>query len=395
MSTPTELIRDTYGDDLPAIERRMGEIVEQVFLDSDGFTVSYINKRTLEPFQDDDPEVNQKPIHEQWYANGHFPYELKRTCLNYEDSDMAAGDYLMALMSRHRATGDADTAAKARALFRAMVRLYDTVAETNPYGAGFLPKPYGGIGRAHECFDTSWDQYFKFTVAMEKYAQWTTDAQEQAKVADIVLSFAQWWDVRDFAIGYSHGRLAQYMHGLGYFAYVMALGHQISGNDHFRQEALFFRDRMLEHGKLSPGPNSQNLVVEIADRLVDLMPEFRQAWLGVMKREWDNRGAHIDAAGIAHFYGYTWNFGARLASTYNTIVKHFPETAGDLDLERLLLNHNHVGRFIHQIAADDPDNTTFPDHEHAVVCQSYACWLRAYWESPIGGKICLSGGTRA
>ena len=34
--------------------------------------------------------MNQKPIHESWVANGSFPYDLKRTFHNYEDSDMAA-----------------------------------------------------------------------------------------------------------------------------------------------------------------------------------------------------------------------------------------------------------------------------------------------------------------
>jgi len=387
MNTPegNGIIRTDYGASVPEIEATLRRIIEEFFLDKDGFIYACINSRTLEPFRDSDPEVNQKPIHESWVANGSFPYDLKRTFHNYEDSDMAAGDYLMALMSRQAATKDAATANKARAFFRAMVKLYDTVAEKSPYGAGFLPKPYSGIDRAHESFETSADQYFKFTVSIEKYGAWTTDPEEKAKTREMLLAFARWMDDRDFVTSYmgdpSWGRLIHLMHYLGYFAYIMALGYRLAGNDHYRQEALFFRDRMMAQGSRSPSPNSLNLVVEILDRLVDLMPEHKEDWLELMARDWDNRHAYVNDDGVAHFSGYTWNCGARMASTYNTIVKHFPEKKGDLDLTTLLSKHNRLEHFILQIGADDPKDMTYPECRYSIVSQYYACWLRAHWES--------------
>jgi hypothetical protein len=382
-----EIINQTYGKTLDEIERTMGRIIPAYFLDPHGFIYAYINRRTLKPFQDDDSEVNVKPVHENWIANGSFPYELKRTYLTYEDSDMAAGDYLMALMSRHRKTRDAETEAKAHAFFRTMVKLWDTVAEKNPYGAGFLPKPYGGIGRAHESFETSADQYFKFTAALVRYSRWTSDAHEQAKVSDILLSFARWLDDRDFVTPYmgnpNYGRLVDLMHCLGYFAYIMALGCNISGHEHFRQEALFFLDRMLKQRRLSGSVNSMNLVVEELDGLIELMPEYRAELLGLMARDWEHRGSYVDADGTARFEGYIWNNGARLASTHNTITKHFPEQKAELDLKSLLLHHNTVDRFVHQVGSDRPDDMTYYEHRFCLEAQSYACWLRGYWESDL------------
>jgi len=287
-----ERIKEKYGDSLEEIEKNIYKIINDYFLDKDGYIYSCINKNTLLPFKDDDPEVNVVPIHKMWIANGGFPYDLKRTYMNYEDSDMAAGDYLMALMSKYQKTKDSETKNRINKLYQAMVKLYDTVAEKHPYGAGFLPKPYGGIDRASESFETSADQYFKFTVALEKYSFLTEDESVKKKISDILVSFAQWLDERDFVTPYmgycNYGRLQHLQHYLGYFTYIMALGYKITGNKHFLQEALFFKERMINKGSLSCAPNALNLVVEIMDRLINLMPEYKKDWLNLMVRDWDN-----------------------------------------------------------------------------------------------------------
>jgi hypothetical protein len=385
-----ELIRQEYGRTLKDIERTLWPIIADYFLDRDGFIYSCINKTTLKPFQDSDPEVNAKPVIETCVARGDFPYELKRTYLNYEDSDIAAGDYLMALVSKARRTGDPKVGESARRFFRAMMKLYDSIARKNPYGAGWLCKPYGGIERVEESLECSADQYLKFTVALEKYLHWTEDAQERQQITDALCAFARWLDDRDFVTPYmgrcSWGRLNPLTHYVGYFAYIMALGHRLSGNEHYRQEALFFMDKMLRSPRLSRNASAMQLVVEEMDRLMDLMPEYRTQWLDIMAQDWDDRVNYVDADGIAHGNGYygggTWNEGAGLASTYNTIVKHFPEKKNDLDLRTLLLKYNKMDRFVLQVSSDD-STVLFYESRFALVSDIYANWLRGYWESEL------------
>jgi hypothetical protein len=268
-----------------------------------------------------------------------------------------------------------------------MMKLYDAIARKNPYGAGWLCKPYGGIERAHESFECSADQYLKFTVALEKYSHWTEDAQERRQITDALCAFARWLDDRDFVtpyMGHCHwGRLTPLTHYRGYFAYIMALGYRLSGNEHYRQEALFFMDKMLRSPRLSGSVNSMNLVVEEMDRLTDLMPEYRAQWLDLMAQDWDNRANYVDTDGIMHNSGYMWNEGTGVASTYNTIVKHFPEKKNDLDLRTLLLKYNEMDRFVHQLSSDDPNNMTYYVDRFEIVSQHLSSWLRGYWESEL------------
>ena len=76
-----ELIRQEYGRTLKDIERTLWPVIADYFLDRDGFIYSAINKTTLKPFQDSDPEVNVEPFIGHRVACGYFPYELKRRCI--------------------------------------------------------------------------------------------------------------------------------------------------------------------------------------------------------------------------------------------------------------------------------------------------------------------------
>jgi hypothetical protein len=65
-----KLIRREYGRTLKDIERTLWPVIADYFLDRDGFIYSCINKTTLKPFEDSDPEVNAKPVIENWMARG-------------------------------------------------------------------------------------------------------------------------------------------------------------------------------------------------------------------------------------------------------------------------------------------------------------------------------------
>ena len=59
----------------------------------------------------------------------------------------------------------------------------------------------------------------------------------------------------------------------------------------------------------------------------------------------------------------------------------FNYTPEDIDLDKLLKKYHTVDGFIHQISADDPENKTYYTHQFCLCSQSYANWLRGYWES--------------
>ena len=72
-----ELIKKSYGKNLEEIEKNICQIIREYFLDKDGLIYSYINKNTLLPFKNKDPEVNVVPVNENWIAGGKFPCDFK------------------------------------------------------------------------------------------------------------------------------------------------------------------------------------------------------------------------------------------------------------------------------------------------------------------------------
>ena len=385
----TDLIDRPYGRDLETMEKNIAAVIEQYFIDDDGFVLACINARTHAPFADDDVELRDIPVHKTWYANGSFPYELKRTAMNYEDADMTAGELLMAYLVRARVRPTEAHVEAVERLAGVMIRLSQTVAERNPFGAGFLPKPHGGMKHVHECFEMSADQSLKWAVALEAYGAFTRDAERRAQVDAILLAMACWLDARDFATPYmgntNYARLNVLRHYHLTFAYLCALGYRLGGDPHLMDEVAFFRDHALRASRDSTAPNSQNLVIEALGRLLELAPDHTDAWMELMRRDWDARRAFVLPDCRIRFRDHLWNHSARFAVNYLVARRHLPGVDGTVDVEAILLAHRGQDEFLHMCAGQQQTgpfaSDQFPHYDTHVLGLEYASWLRAYWET--------------
>ncbi len=382
-----ELIDQDYGNDLDAIEKSVAAIIPRYFLDEDGFPYACINGATNRPYQDSDPELDY-PLERTWWYRGSFPYELKRTFLNYEDSDMMAGELLQAYVARARAAPTPENVSAADLLADLMLEVSERVGRENPYGYGFLPKMHGGLKHLHEDFEFSADQLLKWMSALDAYREFTTNAKQQGRIDKLFLACARWFDQRDYAVGYMGDmgwvRLTQMRHYLTTMAYVCARGYEVSGDPHLQDEAHFMRDRVFFASQDSPSANTVNLVAEAVTHLARLQPEAREAWLEIARRNWEHRVSYYRPAGTLR-YGLLWNESHTMAVNYLLTRRLLPEIEGDLDPVAVLLAHNRKQAFYHLVQPPQipPD---FDDHGRGlgmyvnlVLGQAYAAWLRAYW----------------
>ncbi len=379
-------IDQPYGKDLEAIEHSIAAIIEQYFRDPDSFFYCVVNGLTNRPYTDADPDLDY-PLEKTWWANGGFPYELKRTFLNYEDSDMMAGEVLQAYLARAQANPTDANWAAADDLAELMLEVGEKVGRENPYGFGFLPKLHGGLRHLHEDFELSADQLLKWTTALDAYHAFTTNQDRRRRIEEFLVAAARWLDDRDFVTPYmgypNYARLHDLRHYHACFAYLCARGYQLSGDKRLAEEVAFFRDRMLRGRRNSGSANSLNLVLEALTRLVALVPEDTDAWLSLARADWQARQTYFQPDGTATHSGYVWNEGPRMAVNYLVAKALLPEIEGDFDVPALLLAYNTKDRFYH-LARGQEIPTRLDDGgvctcRHAVLGLSYASWLRAYW----------------
>ncbi|MBT4817655.1 MAG: hypothetical protein HON70_18260, partial [Lentisphaerae bacterium] len=140
---PTQSVRGIYGTTPEACESRISNIVQDVFLDRDGLLIGAVKGSTLKPYTQAD--MKGVPLEKTLGKDLGAPHQYKLVLMNYEETGMAHGDYLMMLCEKYQATRGGEVRSQAATAFQAIQRLADTVAETNPYGRGWWPKPYGGM----------------------------------------------------------------------------------------------------------------------------------------------------------------------------------------------------------------------------------------------------------
>ncbi|MBU4211240.1 MAG: hypothetical protein KKD33_01505, partial [Verrucomicrobia bacterium] len=376
------LIEQHYGDDLEQMEQVIAAIIPQYFLDADELVYACINGATNKPYVDGDPDLDY-PVEKMWCRNGAFPYELKRTFLNYEDVDMTTAELLQAYLAKASAQPTKENRAAADKLATLMIEVTEDVGRKNPYGFGFLPKLHGGIRHLHECFEFSADQLLKWMNALDTYREFTDDADRQQRINAILLAAARWLDARDFVTPYmgspNYARLNHLRHYHGCFAYLCARGYQLSAEEHLLAEARFFRDRMLNASQDSPAANSMNLVLEALSRLVQLMPEDQNVWLSLMRRNWQARANYYHPDGTAVYAGYRWHQGTRMATNYLIAKKLLPEIESEFDLPGLLLSHNCKAYFHHLVPGQElkinEADGGIHTYRNAVLGLAYASWM--------------------
>jgi len=393
-----KLVDGTYGENLPEIAERIEAIVEGVFRDSAGFVRGAVNLNTLKPFTHAD--VERYPLAEMYTRNANIPWKLKKLIMNYEEADMATGDYLMALVHQAAAADDREIRRQARGVFEAICALCDNAAATNSLGPGWLPKPYGGIRDVSEMCETSADQYTKITLALELYARELANKRERDKAHRLIVSFADWWIEHWYTTSY-FGRCLWWWrhnspHGTGWLLYILALAEDITGEPLYGREFELlweFREGLLNVS--GPSGNSMNLGVETAVRLWDLKPDHREFWEQAMIANWDAVRALAAPEGYvvqgSPDHRITMNTGPRVACSAAAILPWLDDADGTATWARDYMSRQSRAEMF---LVDHPDTEHvrpgFWFHENALSGHYFTAWLHAHYKlaryAPVQGE---------
>lgn len=377
-----------YGATLKEIEDTIGRVIRRVFVDADGFLRSFVNGRTMTPYR-----LADLPGHN--FGRGTFmerssmPPELKPVFMNYEDSEMATGDYLCALIEKRRATGDRRTLAEAGRTYRAIRRLcWNSFAANRSahYRRGWLPKPYAGIRKVAEIFECSVDQYMMVTYALEKYRNEMADRIERREIEDIIRAFADWWIDHDFTSNYG-GNCCWWLksnqaHSTAYFLYLTALARTFSRKDKYQEafkHCLKFRQAMI-HGK-GDYAHSCSMAIESAARLCELEPGGRYFWRRAMLRQIGYSLEALNEDGSLNNPYARVQEGVRVASALAAVHRMFPERSFGKQVFPLLRKYDRRERFYHVSRGPNHIYPALrkPNCINGFSAQCHATWLRAYW----------------
>ncbi len=392
------LVGGSYGDTLAAMADHIDAIVREIFVDSNGFVRGAVNVKTLKPFTLKD--VARYPLDEMYTRDANIPWRYKKLIMNYEEADMASGDYLLALVHEFAVTGDAQVRKHAREVFEAICLLCDNAFATNVLGPGWLPKPYAGIGDVAEMGETSADQYTKITLALDIYAREVATKREQARARRIIVAFADWWIEHWYTTSY-FGRCLWWWrhdspHATGWLLYILALAEDLTGETIYAREFHLlwaFRDGLLNVS--GPSPNSMNLGIETAARLCDLKPDRSEFWQQALAVNWEAsrelaapEGHVVQGAPERPVF---MNTGPRLACSAAAMLP-WADAPDELAgwARDYMSRQNRVEMFV--VRRSDTPNVRpgFWFHKNALSGHYHTAWLHAYWKlarnAPIEGE---------
>ncbi|MCE9589597.1 MAG: hypothetical protein K8S99_03640 [Planctomycetes bacterium] len=280
-----------FGATPAQVEATVQQTIERIFRDADGIMLSGVYGKTMKPLRPQD--VEECPDSLQFIQQYAVPEELKLTWHNYENAGQASGKYLLALVEKYQATGDKQVLDWARRLVQAIATLWENAATTHQYGRGWFPKPLAGIHNVKDIYECSADQYADITFGLHAFHRHLADEAEKALIERIILSFAVWWDDRDYAGAYiGRGiwwKRLKYPHPTGYFLYLNALAYSWDPCARFRkgfEKWIEIKDGLTPRHD-SQGPNECGIAIDALEQLLDLRPMERPFWLAAAKQNAD------------------------------------------------------------------------------------------------------------
>ena len=394
-----------YGETLGEIEATIQEVVERIFRDKDGIIRSGVYGKTMKPLRLE--EVRDRPYGIGCYSQyHHIPLELRPVYNNYENAIQGTGKYLVALLLKHAATGDDRCLARARRTVEALELLWNNVAEQNEYpgGRGWMPKPFGGIRDVAEMTETSPDQYTDMTLGLECYRRHAADAREREVIDKMILSFADWWMLHDYATSYEGGTCwwklrTDLSHPIAFFLYLNALAHSISPERKYREafelwrsisaESPVFRDRDCSQ----QGANSGGLTLMCLERLIELKPEHRDTGLAVIRAIADHL-PEVATVSDSVAEGMKGRFQLKMFVAWYLCVAHrllgderyADQAASYLDEHRNRADFYHITRGI-PTKVYDPI-VIGDDYRNMFWSEGHIVWLSTYWylQRPTTGR---------
>jgi hypothetical protein len=271
-----------------------------MFLDRHHFVRVGINVNTLAPYTLEDMAGYQ--VREMFTVNAGCPYDAKLLIMNYEEADMATGDYLMSLVHKYAVTGEEKVREQVRKVFQAIMLLCHNSFTKNPYGRGWLPKPYLGIVEVGEIFECSVDQYTKIALGLDWYARELATPEERAQAEDALVAFAEWWVDHWYTANY-FGNCCWWWksnmpHSEAWFLYILALAERLTGDKLYAREftkIMQFQDALFNVQRVET--NACNLTTECLERLMALKPGRRRLWREAMQACWEYSRDHTTEEG--------------------------------------------------------------------------------------------------
>ncbi|MBI4025376.1 MAG: hypothetical protein HY360_10385 [Verrucomicrobia bacterium] len=375
-----------YGRELDEVERTIAEVIERIFRDEDGMIRSGVYGKTMQALKADEVEDRPHGIG-TFVENAAMPRELKPVWLNYENAGQASGKYLRALLQKHAATRDPATLALARRTFAAIQLLWKNAAEQNPYGRGWIPKPYAGIRSVAEMFECSVDQYADITLALESFHHQAATADEKLAIKEMVASFADWWIERNYTAGYMgqtcYWRQLGRAHAIGFFLYLHALAYSWYPQKKYKEGF----DLWLDSSRALVFPyacvNGYGLAVECMERLLKLRPDLKGFWL---------EASETNVEHMLRLSEQPYNYPkSKIRMQLKAFVAHhlgaahrlLPAKGYDARMRELLAAYNKRADFYHLsrgLRLDELDErVTGNDYRNCFFAEGHICWLDAYW----------------
>ena len=376
---------ESYGRSLEEVERTIQEVIERIFRDEDGMLRSGVYGKTMKPITL--AEIRDSRIGTGYCSENHAMLnELKPVFMNYENAGQTSGKYLVALMEKYARTGDPETLSTARRTFEALELFWNNVAEKNPYGRGWIPKPFNGIRDVGDIFECSPDQYCDITMGLDRFYREAADDREKGVIRDMVLSFADWWMEHDYTTNYEGNcdwwKLYPMPHSSGFFLLLNALANDFSPSPKYAAGFdLWFK--LAREGLFNlRGINASGLAVECLERLIDLRPEHTTLWLEAADANVENI-VRLAARNEIPGEGGRWQFNAFAAHHLCAAARMFPARAYPAMIRDLLSSYSCRADFYH-ISRGQPVSGISPmyavdGYRDMFWGESHVAWLHAYW----------------
>jgi hypothetical protein len=379
---------EVYGTTPEAVEQTIQDVIERIFRDENGTIRSGVFGKTMVPLRYED-------IHDRLLGVGCFtencrmPNELKPLWLNYENANQASGKYIVSMLQKHRVTGDPAHLALARRTYESFVLLWENVARDNPYGRGWMPKPYANIMNVAGSLECSVDQYTDITLGIETFYRTQATHAERITIRNMVLSFADWWIERDFTHSFMGECLwykrMDFPHVITWFLYVNALAYSFSPQKKY-QEAfeLWLEKSGSISASLAKLGISTELSLRVLERLIDLRPEHTAFWKTVMQ---DNADFLISLVpqkdNMTSDFKGQFQFNGFLMGCLPPAHRVFPERGYADHIRTLIPTYYRRADFYHVsrgVKLEDLDSRIKgDDYRNTFFAEGQIGWLNGYW----------------
>jgi len=411
----------TYARSLDALDataETMERFIERHMVDPDGLVYSTINEQTQAAWRDS--QIPKRVVFNCVDA----PRQLwKAGFFNYEDSNMATAEYLLANVYKHTVSGDRQAAARARRCFEALRAVARQGAKYHGFtvkpALGFLPKPYGGIVHACKCGEVSVDQYQRTMYALETYRDALAAPAQRQWINKFLAACADCWSDNNYSFNYMLGiwRWGILLpHSVAFALYCSAIGRRLS-HEHLTTHKhwyAIFLERVAPLQRQAQPSTTANVAALTAMAMKRLVRLDR-----ARAKQWKRYIANVItwARWSVNEHGYSWLFGFLAGNKHRKKIKpHWEGThrywnflawrgnifvpaaslpaacldayevvgkPGHLDYALRLLKKLGRREYLKWIKPEGPGDLPegYEMLGNAISGLNTACWLRAYWQA--------------